>query len=65
MSQLLDLGRRLAQIVEIKPGTTTTIGDPELAGALGGLSPGDLRLALRGARVDHPHEPESGSEQAS
>jgi ATP-dependent Clp protease ATP-binding subunit ClpC len=54
------------QIVEIKLGdTTTTIGDPELAAALGGLSPEDLRLALRGAVVDHPRKPESGSEQAS
>jgi hypothetical protein len=49
------------QIVEIKLGdTTTTIGDPELAGALGGLTPEELRLALRGALVDHPREPESG-----
>jgi hypothetical protein len=53
-------------MVEIKLGdTATTIGDPELAAALGGLSPEDLRLALRGALVDRPHEPEAGSEQAS
>jgi hypothetical protein len=61
----LDLRRSLAQI-EIKLGdTTTTIGDPELAAALGGLSPEDVRLALRGALADHPREPESRSEQAS
>jgi ATP-dependent Clp protease ATP-binding subunit ClpA len=54
------------QMVEIKLGdTTTTIGDPELAAALGGLSPEGLRLALRGALVDPRRQPESGSAQES
>lgn len=63
------------QLVEIKLGTTTTtIGDPELAAALGGLSPEQLRAALReviganpiGANPigANPDAHETGAEQA-
>ena len=54
------------QTVEIKLGAnTTTIGDPELAAALGDLSPEQLRAALRKALGAGPGEPGTGREQAS
>ena len=51
------------QSVEIKLGdTTTTIGDPELAAALGELSPEQLRAALRDAFGAKPRHLAAGSE---
>ena len=51
------------QIVEIKlGGTTTTIGDPELATALSELSPEGLRAALREVIRTNPEPHETGSE---
>jgi ATP-dependent Clp protease ATP-binding subunit ClpC len=54
------------QTVEIKLGAnTTTIGDPELAAALGDLSPEQLRVALHRALGADPGPSETGREQAS
>ena len=54
------------QIVEIKLGeTTTTIGDPELAAALGELSPAELRAALRGVLAARPQQPGTEAGRAS
>jgi ATP-dependent Clp protease ATP-binding subunit ClpA len=48
------------QVVQIKLGeATTTIGDPELAAALGQLSPEQLRAALRGVLGAIPEQSES------
>jgi hypothetical protein len=50
------------QVVEIKLGeTTTTIGDPELAAALGDLSPEQLRAALHEVLRPNPEQPETGT----
>jgi ATP-dependent Clp protease ATP-binding subunit ClpA len=49
------------QVVEIRLGeATTTIGDPELADALGQLSPEQLQAALRGVLAAIPQEPNPG-----
>jgi ATP-dependent Clp protease ATP-binding subunit ClpA len=48
------------QVVEIRLGeSTTTIGDPDLAAALGGLSPERLREVLRDGLLANPDEPDS------
>jgi ATP-dependent Clp protease ATP-binding subunit ClpA len=53
------------QVVEIKLGeTTTTIGDPELAAALGDLSPEQLRSALRDVLEALEQHPEKGPERS-